>query len=544
MSSFAKRCTSISVSFSVLTVAGLFIHSTLMRRSLWEDEAWVANSVLSPSVETMFHYPRWLQTSPPLFLLLVRFSTRYLGQSEIAFRLIPWLAGVLSIVLVIMVLWRLFSPPLAILGGCFLTTNYWVAKYSQQVKQFTCELLVSSLFLYLLLRYLKNGRPRGIFWALVLTGGAGIFLSYSTIFWFPAVLPALLTNSRNKGEHERNDERLQTRPLARKFAPALTALMVYAGCLATVYLFFIRSNRTAELTDFWRRDFIGSGGWLSSLRRFLETGGDLMIPQQFGWSRAFSYAAGILIAVAVLRLIVEYSKKGISQNIFWVSILVPVVASIPTSARRLYPLLTYPRMILWMLPILTVLLVYAIEPFWTWLTKKISMSDSALEASVALFTTLICAGAILADIRIVNREAEGHDSRGAVAYLKQHMSPQDQLFVRGIIAEELIYYGHRLAWYPGLTFVGNSNLSCCLRRSEVIPPPLALAGFQADLWRFASSVGGKEAWFMMSSSDFHHVSPVIAGSMSSQGCRDVSTRMFEQLVLLQFDCTLKHAPKL
>ncbi len=39
-------------------------------RSLWLDEAWVANSIHAPSLREMFYYPDWLQTNPPSFLLL------------------------------------------------------------------------------------------------------------------------------------------------------------------------------------------------------------------------------------------------------------------------------------------------------------------------------------------------------------------------------------------------------------------------------------------------------------------------------------------
>jgi hypothetical protein len=48
-------------------------------RSLWLDEAWVANSINAPALGGMFHYPNWLQTSPPLFLLLARGAVGMFG---------------------------------------------------------------------------------------------------------------------------------------------------------------------------------------------------------------------------------------------------------------------------------------------------------------------------------------------------------------------------------------------------------------------------------------------------------------------------------
>ena len=49
-----------------------------IERSLWLDEAWVANSVHAPTLHGMFYYPNWLQTSPPLFLLLAESQSTFL----------------------------------------------------------------------------------------------------------------------------------------------------------------------------------------------------------------------------------------------------------------------------------------------------------------------------------------------------------------------------------------------------------------------------------------------------------------------------------
>jgi hypothetical protein len=58
---------------------GLFLVCIGLRRSLWFDEAWVANSATATSLYEVFYYPHWLQTSPPLFLLVVRASVAAFG---------------------------------------------------------------------------------------------------------------------------------------------------------------------------------------------------------------------------------------------------------------------------------------------------------------------------------------------------------------------------------------------------------------------------------------------------------------------------------
>ena len=60
-----------SSSMTLLAFASVFSVGVGLRfhdlgRSLWNDEAWVANSVLTDTLYRMFHYEAWLQTTPPL----------------------------------------------------------------------------------------------------------------------------------------------------------------------------------------------------------------------------------------------------------------------------------------------------------------------------------------------------------------------------------------------------------------------------------------------------------------------------------------------
>jgi hypothetical protein len=60
-------------------------------RSLWLDEAWVANSIRANSLGEMLWGGAWLQTSPPLFLLAVRGFVQAFGLSTNTLRMVPWL---------------------------------------------------------------------------------------------------------------------------------------------------------------------------------------------------------------------------------------------------------------------------------------------------------------------------------------------------------------------------------------------------------------------------------------------------------------------
>jgi len=139
--------------YAVLIVASLPARLSAMRASLWLDEAWVANSILSPSWKEMFYYPRWLQPTPALFLALTRLLTKVLGPSEAALRFLPVLAAVAAIPVLAIALRKLFGPAAALCGTSLVIVNFWAVKYAQQVKQFGADVFASALLVFLITRY-------------------------------------------------------------------------------------------------------------------------------------------------------------------------------------------------------------------------------------------------------------------------------------------------------------------------------------------------------------------------------------------------------
>jgi hypothetical protein len=98
---FNTESTGIGRPFMFVILGGLLLAGIITRvysldRSLWLDEAWVANSIQSASLGQAIYYDDWLQTTPPLFIALSRLITA-LGTSNVAFRALPAFAGIVSI---------------------------------------------------------------------------------------------------------------------------------------------------------------------------------------------------------------------------------------------------------------------------------------------------------------------------------------------------------------------------------------------------------------------------------------------------------------
>ena len=91
-----------------------------IERSLWLDEAWVANSVNASTLGGMFHYPNWLQTTPPLFLLLARVAVKAFGLSTVVLRSVPMLLSLVAVWAMLGAARRVVSPSWAVLATAAL----------------------------------------------------------------------------------------------------------------------------------------------------------------------------------------------------------------------------------------------------------------------------------------------------------------------------------------------------------------------------------------------------------------------------------------
>ncbi len=213
--------------FTLLTLAlGIFG----IQRSLWLDEAWVANSVLAPSLSGMFYYPDWLQSTPPLFLLLTRAAVHVFGVSNTAFRLVPLALALAAIAGMVAVSTRLLSRPFSALACALLTFHPTTIEYSRTCKQYSGEVAATVAILLCTVLYLQQPTRRRFYWltaAFVLT----LPLAWSTVFLIPGVAIAVWAHGG--------------------FRRAGTLVLISIGVLAILYVAFIRPNISPEFRAYW-----------------------------------------------------------------------------------------------------------------------------------------------------------------------------------------------------------------------------------------------------------------------------------------------------
>jgi len=200
-----------------------------IERSLWLDEAWVANSVYAPTLAGMFHYPTWLQTSPPLFLMLVRSAVGLFGLSTVVLRSVPLLLALVAVAAMLAAARRVVSPSYAVLATAILAFHPTSVEYFRAFKQYGGEVAATTVVLLAAVVYLQKP-DRKQFYVLVGVMVAAMTLSYPTVFLLPGVVVAIGFGNRSR---------------AAMLAGICTAV------LAVLYWFLIHPNYTAALRAYW-----------------------------------------------------------------------------------------------------------------------------------------------------------------------------------------------------------------------------------------------------------------------------------------------------
>jgi predicted membrane-bound mannosyltransferase len=336
----------IGVALAVVVLLGIAARLNGLTNSFWMDEAWVANSLIEPTWSGVFYYSKWLQTSPPGFLALAASTVALVGDSHVAFRLVPLISGFLGLGLVVWMSRRL-SPAFGLLTVLLVALSPTAIDYSRMLKQYSTDLAFAALLVAMAWRYVD--RPsRARFVALAGTLAAGMACAYGAVFTACGVLAltsplfALAVEGR--------------RPATRDVLRWLVLVAIMAGVLAVEYVWFYLPNNSPELRRFWqvvsinRRD----NDVLQILfRNFVILARHTPLPTSL-------YAPGILlgataVAAGAVMGLVDASRRRVTGIVLCLGAL-PAAALLVAGWLDIYP--NFERTSLFLLPGLALLAGY------------------------------------------------------------------------------------------------------------------------------------------------------------------------------------------
>ena len=243
-----------------LLLAGVITRIHLLDRSFWLDEAWVANSIRAPNLHQAIYYDDWLQTTPPLFIALSRLVTAVFGTSNAAFRALPALSGIVSVLLFSFIALKLLKPSFAMIAILMFVFSPRVILYSQSLKQYSTDVLSTISLLVLGYLYIQKRDDRS-FYLLLAAFAVLSFLSYPAMLFLPFLLYASITKVDLQSRP--NDTQGSIRP---KWLRFFLVVALAGFVIVTNYWFFIAPNKNSSLTEFFPEGFYQG----RSLAEFLE----------------------------------------------------------------------------------------------------------------------------------------------------------------------------------------------------------------------------------------------------------------------------------
>ena len=425
-------------------------------RSLWLDEAWVANSVLAPSLSGMFFYPDWLQTSPPLFLSLTRTAVHAFGVSNAAFRLVPLAFALVAVASMMAVSRRLLSPPFAVLACTLLAFHPTTTEYSRTCKQYAGELAASVVILLCTVVYLQRQNRRRFY------GLAGAFaltlpMAWSTAFLLPGVAIAVWA----RGGIRR----------------AAALVLIAGGVVAILYVVFIWPNLSFELRVYWIANAQRlSPGLLAAV--------------------VFCVAAGLRATFTLYKP--PKSRVLPIRALMQIAAVLPCLLLAVADAFQWYP--ASPRTRLFVLPCFLLVAAMNAEDLCHRLTR--GRIPRLVGAALWLTVIAVASGAAWKQVR-EHRSQPGEDFAGAVQFLRQNVTPADLLLVHASMIEGFKLYTTMGGWHDHHAIYGDTGWPCCRRDNIATRLTSTRPAVFEDLDRKIPRGFAGRVWMMYSTRDTH-----------------------------------------
>lgn len=419
----------------VLVMAGLGWRTVryLLAFPIWGDEAFVAVNFVTRDFAGMFRPLDYGQIVPLLFMWAELVIVRMCGLSELALRALPFLVGVVSLLLFWRLSFQVLPTRAAFLATGILAAAYYPVRHAAEVKPYATDFLVALVLLVLTLRVLK--RPRSaLTWAGLIFGlGAAVWASYPSAFIGCTIVSLLLYRAMRSGAAADANSRM---PLA----AALGAALIFGASGATMYFTYAQphAEAAARLTEInmWTETFPPlTKFWLLPLWSFqIHTGNMLAYP--IGGKAPASIATLALVITAAIAI----GRRR--PALIWL-LLGPLLFTFVAAALEKYPYGGSARTSLYMAPAFCLLaghgLYVALKRLaplrHRWLVyapaglRKLDWRATPAMLSVALLLIAICGVGVYRDVREPARSPEVARSREVVRQIAARTTAQDRWIV-------------------------------------------------------------------------------------------------------------------
>lgn len=307
----------------------------LGHRSLWIDEAWVANLIESKSYLSTILYekqPYW-SPLPLLFAASIKAAVSLFGNGEAAFRLVPCLFGAASIFLLCFLSRETFGASrLWMIPPGLIALHPVAIYYSKELKQFSAGVFFAILLLYLYTLVIKK-KDVSIAWLVAFVCAAFVAIGFAIPLIILVGSISLL---------------LGLKLYLRKAWKPLAVLVVGVGAVGAaeglMYLFWLRPQLDPAYLSWWETQVFPPEG-IAATVRWLVNRGFSFFSYEFGFPTLalgeglrfrgellLSYFAFILCGLGIICLFLE--KRRDLVYIY----LITILSMLALSFMHIWPL--------------------------------------------------------------------------------------------------------------------------------------------------------------------------------------------------------------
>ncbi len=328
------------ISIGILLIGALLrLKVYFDNRDFFLDEINLCRNIANRNILDLFLPLEFGQHAPPLFLVLCKWLSQIFGNNEYAFRLLPLIAGLISIILFYKICRHFISGVAILFPFTLFAFSIYFIEYATSAKQYSLDVLICLALVYSAL-HIKTDKIKFLLFSIV--SAISVWLSMPSIFVLAAIGFYFLLKKKKNPKSENLKEYV---PIAIYGIFALTSF--------GLYYFLILNNSLASdsLADFHKQYFIPFPDSKADLLLFFEN-----ILSLFR-SIVGKTAVPLIISILLFTLgIFSQWKKNASELIL---LLCPLLFCIAASMLSMYSILI--RLTLFLLPFIMILIGIGLE---------------------------------------------------------------------------------------------------------------------------------------------------------------------------------------
>jgi len=391
--------------------AALRILRYLANRSLWLDEAYLADSVLTFSFKQLLTRPLlYWQAAPPGFLMLQKSAVTLLGTGEYALRLVPLLAGLTSLPLFYGIIRRCLGPTACVIAMLLFIVLDPLVYYSAESKQYGLDVMFSLAIVWSAMRLRDEPLSGGRVIAMAGIGILGIGCSHPSVFVLAAAGLALIWEFRRSELRNR----------------LIVIIILWVGLFAAEYFLFLRPlTHHSGLAAYWAGDYMP----YQCLAAIKWLGIEL-----YGLYHGYATMWLPMVDAAILATLLGIIRFWRRDRAMLAMLMLPLIFTLAAAAVHAYPFGS--RLVLFLVPALVVLIGAGGAMIWESFVPGRRIIPSLILASIILPTAARAVYYVLIP-------AKREEIRPMLEYVREHKKSGDVLYLFHISEIPFRYYQDR-----------------------------------------------------------------------------------------------------